>query len=130
VKIAIISVCFLALIQTLLGLAVSLCRRKYKVSCGCPDDPAHILFRVRTAFQNCAEWHPLFMALMLVLPMAGSAPWTIWLNPLVVGARCLLVAGLVTEPLHKPNNLRVMGAAFNYVLALAFAALVLFSSLS
>ena len=126
-KIAILSVAILALIQTLLGIAVSVCRRKFRISSGCPDDPKHLLFRVRTAFSNCAEWHPVFMALLLVQPMRGGPSWAVWLGPAVVAARCLMIVGLVTFPLHKPNMFRVLGAGSTYFCALVLSLLLLFS---
>jgi len=124
-KIAILCVCFLALIQTFLGLAVSFCRRRYKLSAGCPDDPAHPMFRIRTAFSNCAEWHPMFMALMLLNGMYVGQAWTIWLYPAVIAARCFLVAGLVTAPMNRPNAFRLIGATLTFLLALILVGLLL-----
>lgn len=62
---------------------------------------------------------------MLVLQMSGAPDWSLWLSPLVVMARYLLVAGLVTYPNTRPNGLRFVGACLNYVLVLLLAILVL-----
>lgn len=124
-KIAIFSVAVLALIQTVLGLTISALRWKYRISAGMPDDPAHPLFRVRTAFSNCAEWHPLLMALLLVLPMAGGPPWSIWLGPLAVAARCLQVTGLATFPVVKPNFFRFTGTALTFLVSLLMIVLLI-----
>jgi uncharacterized membrane protein YecN with MAPEG domain len=83
------------------------------------------MFRIRTAYANCCEWHPLFMALMLVHGMYGDMGWTIWLYPAVVAARCFLVAGLVTAPIKKPNSFRLVGATMTYLLSLGLTALIL-----
>lgn len=83
------------------------------------------MFRIRTAFSNCAEWHPVLMALLLVLPMGGSPKWAIWLNPLAVAGRYLLVCGLVTAPIVKPNALRFSGAAITVICCLVMIGLVL-----
>lgn len=124
-KIAILCTAFLALLQLFLGLAVSTMRWKYKLAVGTPDDPNHPLSRTRTALSNCAEWHPILIALMLVLQMTGAPAWSIWLSPLVVMARYLLVAGLVTYSNTRPNALRAVGACLTYVLVLILAVLVM-----
>lgn len=124
-KIAILSVALLALIQIGLGIAVSVCRRRYKISWGSPDDPAHPLTRIRTAFSNCAEWHPIFYALLLVLPMGGAPKWSVWMAPVVVAARCLITVGLATFTLDRPNMMRVAGAGLTYLSAIVLTVLVL-----
>ncbi len=124
-KIAILCVVFLAILQILLGLVISGMRRKFRCSVGAPDDPNHPLFRARLAFSNCAEWHPIFFALLLVLPMGGAPKWSIWLSPAVVAARYLMVAGLVTFPPNKPNIVRVLGAVGTYLTALLLSGLVI-----
>lgn len=126
-KIAILCTAFLALLQLGLALAISVLRGKHKVMFGAPEDPKHSLYRVRTAFSNCAEWHPLLIALMLVLQMGGGPGWSIWISPVVVLARYLLVVGLTTFPLHKPNVLRFLGALLTYALTLLLCALILHS---
>jgi uncharacterized membrane protein YecN with MAPEG domain len=126
-SIAIFCVAILALIQTVLGLAVSGCRWKYKRSTGIPDDPAHMMKRIVTAYSNCAEWHPVFYALLLVQPMKGGPNWAVWLPPIVVTARCLLVVGLLTFTLRKPNFFRFLGAGLTYLSALTLVALILAS---
>ena len=120
-KIAILCVAVLALIQTVLGICVSACRRKYGISAGCPDDPAHMLFRVRTAFSNCAEWHPLLSLLMLLNGYQSGQKWLIWLYPGVVAARCLLIMGLVTAPIKRPTTSRFLGAGLTYLLAIVLS---------
>lgn len=124
-KIAILCVVFLALLQVFLGLTISGMRWKFRRSVGAPDDPNHPLSRVRLAFSNCAEWHPIFFALLLVLPMGGAPKWSIWLSPAVVAARYLMVAGLVTFTPKKPNIVRFLGAGGTYVLALLLSGLVI-----
>lgn len=124
-KIAVLCTAFLALLQICLGITISRLRRKHKISVGCPDDVDHPLYRVSTAYRNCAEWHPMFMALMLVLPMGGAPEWSIWLPAAVVAARYLLVMSLVTLPLSKGNIPRVIGAGLNYIVGLLLAILVL-----
>jgi uncharacterized membrane protein YecN with MAPEG domain len=124
---AIFCVVILALLQTILGMAVSGCRRKFKKSTGLPDDPAHIMRRIATAYSNCAEWHPLFYALLLVQPVRGGPSWAVWIPPVVVTARCLLVVGLVTFTLKKPNLFRVLGAGLTYISALLLSGLIIAS---
>lgn len=124
-KIAVFCVAVLALLQALLGCVVSLFRRKYRVSAGSPDDKTHPLYRVRTAFSNCAEWHPTLIALMLISGMYASQKWSIWLYPAVVAGRCLHVLGLVAHPLDRPNTTRVLGAAMTYLLTIGLALLVI-----
>lgn len=129
-KIAILSVAVLAFMQTILGLAVSACRWKYKVSCGCPDDPKHVMYRIRTAYTNCAEWHPLLTGLMLVNGMYASKPWALWLYPGVVAARCMLIAGLTTAPLDRPNGMRFVGAAGTFALSFVLSGLLIYNVLA
>lgn len=124
-KIAILCVVFLALLQTCLGLTISGMRWKFRLSVGEPDDPNHPLSRVRLAFSNCAEWHPVFYALLLVLPMDGGPKWSVFLSPAVVATRYLLVAGLITFNPKKPNMVRFLGAVGNYILALLLSGLVI-----
>jgi uncharacterized membrane protein YecN with MAPEG domain len=126
-KTAILCVASLALIQTLLGLAVSVCRWKYRMSAGCPDDPNHPMFRIRTAYDNCSEWHPQFMVLMPLIAIAGGPAWSIWVYPAVVSARLLVVAGLVTFPVVKPNIYRFSGAALTYLTSLTLVFLLFWS---
>lgn len=123
---AITSVAILALMQIVLGLAVSGCRWKFKRSTGIPDDPGHPMKRVVTAYSNCAEWHPLFYALLLVQAINGGPKWVVWMGPAVVAGRCLLVAGLLTFTLRKPNVFRFLGAAITYLTALILVGLLLF----
>ena len=68
----------------------------------------------------------MLMALLLTLPMVGSPKWAIWLNPAVVAARMLLITGLVTSPIVKPNGFRFSGAALTYLLSLLMSGLILF----
>jgi len=124
-NIAILCVAILALLQTALGISISACRWKYKRSTGVPDDPAHVMKRIVTAYENCAEWHPVFFALLLILPMTGAPKWSIWLGPVVVTARCLLVAGLVTFTLKKSNIFRFAGAALTYLTLLMLCVLII-----
>ncbi|HIB63840.1 MAG TPA: MAPEG family protein [Phycisphaerales bacterium] len=124
-KIAVFCVAVLALLQALLGCVVSFFRRKYRISAGCPDDPAHPLYRLRTAFSNCAEWHPILIALMLLSGMYASQKWSIWLYPAVVAGRCFHVLGLVAHPLHRPNATRVVGATLTYLLTIGLSLLVI-----
>lgn len=126
-KIAILCTAFLALLQLGLALTISLLRRRYRLSVGSPDDPDHPLSRARTAFTNCAEWHPILIAMMLVLQMSGGPGWTIWISPLVVAGRYLLVAGLMTYPNTRPNGLRVLGAALTYLATALLIGLILYS---
>lgn len=123
-KTAILCVAILALMQICLGLAISACRWKFKKSVGTPDDPGHIMKRISTAYSNCAEWHPMLYALLLIQPMSGGPAWAIWFGPLVVTARCLAVTGLVTFTLERPNPFRFVGAATTYVCSLALAILL------
>lgn len=116
-KIAVLSVALLAGLQLFLGLNISRLRRKHRCSVGHPDDVDHPLTQACTAFRNCAEWHPMLMALILVLPMGAAPAWSVWLPAGVVLARCTLVTSLLTLPLSRPNNLRVLGASLNYLLA-------------
>lgn len=120
-KIAYLSVAFLTLLQAFLGMTVSLLRRKYRISSGCPEDPAHPLFQVRTAFSNCAEWHPILIVLILLNGMNSGQKWIIWLYPAAVAARCFLVMGLVTAPIVKPNVWRLMGAGLTYLLTIVLS---------
>jgi len=124
-KIAILCTVFLALLQLCLALGISSMRRKFRISVGSPEDPNHPLCRLRVAFSNCAEWHPTLIALMLLLQMSGAPSWSVWLSPLVVMARYLLVAGLVTYPNTRPNGLRFVGAAGTYLLTLTLCVMVL-----
>jgi uncharacterized membrane protein YecN with MAPEG domain len=124
-KIAILCTAFLCLLQLGLALGISGMRRKYRQSIGQPDDPNHPLCRTRTAFSNCAEWHPALIVLMLTLQMAGAPPWTVWLAPLVVMSRYLMVAGLVTYPNTRPNGLRLAGAVGTYLLTFVLCVLIL-----
>lgn len=124
-KIAILCTAFLALLQLGLALGISGMRWKFKRSVGAPDDIDHPLSRARTAFSNCAEWHPLLIALMLVLQMGGAPAWSVWLSPAAVMARYLLVIGLVTYSNRRPNLVRFLGAAGTYLCVLLLVALVL-----
>ncbi len=126
-KIAVLSVALLAGLQIFLGLNISRLRRKHKVSAGHPEDVDHPLTQACTAFRNCCEWHPMFMALMLVLPMGGAPAWSVWLPAGVVLARCLLVYALLFWPLSRPNTLRVLGATLNYLFGGLLVALVAFA---
>lgn len=123
-KIAVLCIAVLAMLQTCLGLTVSMLRRKYKISSGCPDDPAHMLFRVRTAFNNCAEWHPILMILMVLLSFYAGEKWVIFLYPVVVTGRCFHVMGLVSAPITKPNMSRLLGATLTYLTCLVMAILL------
>lgn len=124
-KIAILCTAFLCLLQLGLALAISSMRWKYRLSVGQPDDVNHPLSRARTAFSNCADWHPLLCLLLLTLQMAGAPVWTVWLAPLAVMARYLMVAGLVTYPNTRPNGLRFVGALGTYSLTLLLCLLVI-----
>ena len=117
-KIAVLCVAVLAILQIVLGLAISVCRWKFRISVGGPDDLKHPLFRLRTAFSNCAEWHPLLMALMLTNGMYAGGMWVLWLYPSAVAARCLLILGLTTASLGKPNAARFLGALGTYIISL------------
>lgn len=128
-KIAVLCVAALAVLQTTLGLAISICRWKYRISVGSPDDPTHPIFRIRTAFGNCAEWHPMLMAMMLVNGMYAGPAWVLWLYPTVVAARCLLILGLTTAPVTRPNPARFLGALGTYILAFLLAGLLINSVL-
>ena len=124
-KIAILCTVFLALLHLGLGCGISAMRRKFRISVGAPDDPNHPLCRLRVAFSNSAEWNPMLIALMLILQMSGAPSWSVWLSPLVVMARYLLVAGLVTYPNTRPNALRFLGAAGTYLLTLTLCVMIL-----
>ena len=124
-KIAILCTAILALMQLALACGISANRRKYRLSVGAPDDPNHPLSRLRTAFSNCAEWHPTLMALMLVQQMGGAPNWSIWLSPAVVVARSLMVVGLATFPNSRPNKFRFMGALGTYVLTFVLALMII-----
>lgn len=124
-KTAIFCVVILALMQTLLGVSISACRWVYKKSVGRPDDPNHPMNRISVAYTNCAEWHPAFYALLLVQPMQGGPMWALWLGPLAVTARCLLVTGLLTFSLKKPNVFRFVGAGLTYFTLLALCGVLL-----
>jgi uncharacterized membrane protein YecN with MAPEG domain len=123
-KIAIICTAVLALMQAALGLGVSAMRRKHRISVGAPPDPDHPLSRIRTAFSNCAEWHPLLMLLTLMQAYGGPA-WSIWLPALVVAARCLMVVGLTTYPNSRPNLFRVLGAAGTYAMTFLLSVMII-----
>lgn len=124
-KIAILCTAVLALLQAFLGLAVSACRWKYRVSSGCPEDPKHLMYRIRTAYTNCCEWHPVLIALMVLSAWNLANAWVLWLYQGVVAARCLLIAGLTTAPLHKPNMMRFLGAAATYLLVIILSVLLI-----
>lgn len=124
-KIAILCSTFLVLLQVGLALAVSGMRWKYKLSVGAPEDPDHPLSRVRTAFTNCAEWHPTLIALLLLSQMGGAPSWSVWLSPLVVATRYCLVVGLVTFSVKRPNLARFLGALGTYLSALILCVMLL-----
>lgn len=130
-KITILCTVALALLQLGLGLTISALRRRYRKSVGCEENLEHPLFKVRTAFGNCAEWHPLLMILMLVQAMQfmyGYAPaWTVWIAPLVVAGRFTLVTGLLTFPLDRPNLFRVTGAGLTYLCGLVYCGVIVYS---
>lgn len=124
-KIAILCTAFLALLQVGLALSISRMRWKYKLSVGVPEDSDHPMCRVRTAFSNCAEWHPTLIALMVILQMGGGPSWSVWLSPLAVAARYCLVLGLVTFSNKRPNMARFLGALGTYLSVLLLAVLIL-----
>lgn len=124
-KIAILCTVFLGLLQLCLALGISAMRRKHRISVGGHDNPNHPLCRLRVAFSNCAEWHPLLIVLMLLLQISGAPSWSVWLSPLVVMSRYLMVAGLVTYPNTRPNGLRLAGAVGTYTLTLTLCIMVL-----
>lgn len=124
-KTAVLCVALLVLLQTLLGLAVVACRWKYKKAAGCIDDPRHMMFRIRTAFNNCSEWHPMLMISMLLLQFYGTHAWTVWLGPVVVAGRWLTVVGLTIAPIVKPNAYRAIGGLLTMGVSLLYAILLL-----
>lgn len=124
-KIAILCTAILALMQVALGLGISTLRWKYAISVGTPSDANHPLCKLRTAFSNCSEWHPLLIILMLVLQISGAPSWATWLAPAVVAARCFLIVGLTTYPPHRSNLFRILGASCTYLLTIAYAILIL-----
>lgn len=124
-KIAILCSAFLALLQVGLAFGISAMRWKHKRSVGTFEDPDHPLSRVRTAFSNCAEWHPTLIALMVILQMGGAPGWSVWLSPVAVAARYLLVVGLVTFSNKRPNAVRFLGALGTYASVAILAVLVM-----
>ncbi len=126
-KIAVCAVALLALIQVFLAFAISRMRWKYRLSVGMPSEIDHPLRRVSTAFTNCCEWHPVLMAMMLVLPMGAVPHFSIWLPAVVVATRCLHVVGLTTFPLNRANAFRFLGALGTYGCVVFYAGLLLYA---
>lgn len=124
--IALSCICVLGLLLFGLGIAVSAQRFRSRTLDGhsdAPDDPLHKLV---CAHANTAEFAPFLAVLMLYLGLQQPAAGTVALMVAVTLCRGLLVVGLLSGSLARPNPLRFIGALGTYLLggALCVVALI------
>ena len=114
--IAITCAAILSLLLFGLGLAVSGTRAKCKIPTGCPDDPAHILYRVMRAHGNTFEYVPAFLVLFLYLGSQQPAAWMLGFMVLATLARLVIVAAFLTcESMAQVTLPRFLGAFCTYL---------------
>ena len=124
---AIACTAILSLLLFGLGFAVSGTRAKSNMPTGCPDDPAHILYRMIRAHGNTVEYAPMFAVLFLYLGSHQPAAWVLWFIALATVSRIAIVVGFLTcETMAKVTRVRFLGAFGTYLsgVALSIAALV------
>ena len=112
---ALVCIALLGLLIFVLGFAVSTTRGRGQTAIGfdpSPTDPLHKLVR---AHGNSTEYAPMLAILMVVLGSLNPAAWLSWMMYGAVASRYLIVAGLLTGTLEKPNPMRFVGALGTYV---------------
>ena len=111
-----ICIALLGLLVFLLGLGVSLARRRGKTGVGYPDDPADPLHKLVRAHGNTIEYAPMLALLIWVAGTATSAAWLQWIMIGATASRYMIVAGMLLAPsLRHPHPLRFLGALGTYV---------------
>ena len=107
----------LVLLYFLLGLNVSLTRKRVKVGVGSGDDPSGPLGKAVRAHGNAAEYIPIFVALFLYFLLSGAGSWIAWVAAGVTVSRILHALGmLMTRSFNAPPHpLRAIGALGTYI---------------
>lgn len=114
--IAILCAAALGALVFLLGLGVSLQRKKYRVGSGTTDDPNSRLNRYIRAHANTTEFVPFLALLFLYLGAHAPGPLSLGLIVAATFSRYAIVFGLLTGPsLSRPNPARFIGALGTYL---------------
>src|SRR5574343_1206386 len=95
----------------LLGLSVSVLRRRSGIGSGPAPDRNAPLNRVIRAHANTAEFAPFLAVLFLYFGWRGPSDMALWLIVAATVCRFLIVIGLTAGPsISRPNRARFIGA--------------------
>jgi uncharacterized membrane protein YecN with MAPEG domain len=121
-QVALVCTALLGLLLFLLGLSVSVARRRMRVGSGTDANPASLLHKLSRAHGNTAEYAPFFAVLFLYLGSRNPSDLVVWLIVAATICRFLLALGLVAWPtMARPNPARFIGALGTYVLGAALS---------
>lgn len=127
---ALMSSGLMALLLIALSFNVSLTRARTQRGYGNEPDPTAWLTKAVRAQGNAAEYIPLFLVLILILEVEGSANWADWVYIATCATRYAHAAGmLMSSDLNKPHPVRVLGSAGTYVCGFILAGLVIYGAL-
>jgi uncharacterized membrane protein YecN with MAPEG domain len=124
---ALVCTALLGLLIFALGFGVSMVRGRTNRTIGYDSDPADLLHKLVRAHGNTAEYAPIFAVLMMALGALNPAAWAGWVMWAAVGARYLIVVGLLAGSLDKPNPMRFIGALGTYLTGFALCAALFLS---
>lgn len=118
---ALICTALLGLLLFGLGMFVSLQRFRSRCLTGAPKEADSPLGRAIRAHGNTAEYVPVLCVLILYLGAHDPSGWVVWMIAAVTACRFLIVIGLLTMPMHKPNPARFLGALGTYVFGISLS---------
>ena len=116
---ALVCTALLGLLIFALGFGVSMTRGRSERTIGYDSDPSDPLHKMVRAHGNTTEYAPMFAVLMMALGALNPAAWVGWVMWAAVGCRYLIVVGLLTGSLDKPNPMRFTGALGTYLTGFA-----------
>jgi uncharacterized membrane protein YecN with MAPEG domain len=116
---ALVCTALLGLLIFALGFGVSTIRGRNERTIGYDSDPKDPLHKIVRAHGNSTEYAPIFAVLMMALGALNPAAWVGWVMGAAVASRYLIVAGLLTGSLDKPNPMRFIGALGTYLTGFA-----------
>lgn len=109
----------------LLGLSVSMLRRRAGIGSGPAPDKNAPLNRVIRAHANTAEFAPFLAVIYLYFGWRGASDLAVWLIVAATVSRFLLVIGLIAWPsMSRPNPPRFIGALGTYLCGVALSVLM------
>lgn len=110
----------------LLGLSVSILRRRSGIGSGPAPDKNAPLNRAIRAHANTAEFAPFFAVLFLYFGWRGPSALALGLIVAATVCRFLLVIGLTAWPsISRPNPARFVGALGTYLTGVALSVLMM-----